>query len=153
MVLVLASGFALILLFVGLVVAFDLPPGGTRSSMTTGTSNKGVIEAIAAEGITRGCNPQPTIGIAHPARLRGAQWQHCWRGQCLPAATQDFFIDDEDSIFENDINKLAESGITRGCNSPSNDRYCPDSSVTRSQMAAFLVRHLVMQVRVVAICS
>jgi hypothetical protein len=40
MVLVLASGFALILLFVGLVVAFDLPPGGTRSSMTTGTSTK-----------------------------------------------------------------------------------------------------------------
>ncbi len=71
----------------------------------------------------------------------------------LPSATQDFFIDDEDSIFENDINKLAESGITRGCNSPSNDRYCPDSSVTRSQMAAFLVRHLVMQMRVVAICS
>ena len=71
----------------------------------------------------------------------------------LPAATQDSFIDDEDSIFENDINKLAESGITRGCNSPSNDRYCPDSSVTRSQMAAFLVRHLVMQMRVVAICS
>jgi hypothetical protein len=36
----------------------------------------------------------------------------------LPAATQDSFIDDEDSIFENDTNKLAESGITRGCNSP-----------------------------------
>ena len=46
-----------------------------------GNVHKGVIEAIAAEGITRGCNPQPTIGIAHPARLRGAQWQHSWRGQ------------------------------------------------------------------------
>ena len=80
MVLVLASGFALILLFVGLAVAFDLPPGGTFID-DDGNVHEGVIEAIAAEGITRGCNPQPTIGIAHPARLRGAQWQHCWRGQ------------------------------------------------------------------------
>ncbi len=37
---------------------------------------------------------------------------------------------------------MAEEGITRGCNPPVNDRYCPDARVTRGQMAAFLVRAL-----------
>ncbi|MFP3915884.1 MAG: choice-of-anchor Q domain-containing protein, partial [Actinomycetota bacterium] len=32
--------------------------------------------------------------------------------------------------------------ITRGCNPPANDRYCPGDPVTRAQMASFLVRAL-----------
>jgi hypothetical protein len=47
-----------------------------------------------------------------------------------------------DSTFFQDIGKLATSGITRGCNPPTNDRYCPDEQVTRAQMAAFMVRAL-----------
>lgn len=42
--------------------------------------------------------------------------------------------------FHADINWLAERGITRGCNPPTNDEYCPDESVTRGQMAAFIRR-------------
>ncbi|NOX23331.1 MAG: S-layer homology domain-containing protein, partial [Actinobacteria bacterium] len=42
--------------------------------------------------------------------------------------------------FEADIAKLAAAGITQGCNPPTNDRFCPDDSVTRGQMAAFLNR-------------
>jgi hypothetical protein len=52
------------------------------------------------------------------------------------------FRDDDGSVFEEDIAWLADSGITRGCNPPTNDRFCPDSTVTRGQMAAFLVRAL-----------
>ena len=52
------------------------------------------------------------------------------------------FTDDDDSIFESDINWLAAEGITKGCNPPSNTRFCPNASVTRGQMAAFLVRAL-----------
>ena len=52
----------------------------------------------------------------------------------------DYFVDDDDSVFEGDINALAEAGITRGCNPPVSDRYCPDGSITREQMAAFLRR-------------
>ncbi len=59
---------------------------------------------------------------------------------CAP--TSGTFIDDDGSIFEADIEKLAAEGITKGCNPPINDRYCPDDSVTRGQMAAFLVRAL-----------
>jgi hypothetical protein len=50
------------------------------------------------------------------------------------------FIDDNNSIFENDIDRLATAGVTHGCNPPTRDRFCPDDFVTRGQMAAFLYR-------------
>ncbi len=111
------------------------------SSMTTGNVHEGYIEAIAARGITRGCNP--------PANDRYCPSQPVTRGQMaaflvraldLPAGDIDSFVDDEGSIFEDDINRLAAAGITRGCNPPEADQFCPLDSVTRGQMAAFLVR-------------
>ena len=50
------------------------------------------------------------------------------------------FVDDDGSTFEADIEKLAAAGITKGCNPPANDRFCPKDYVTRETMAAFLVR-------------
>ncbi|VAW09532.1 hypothetical protein MNBD_ACTINO02-1207, partial [hydrothermal vent metagenome] len=50
------------------------------------------------------------------------------------------FTDDDASIFEADIEWMAANGITSGCNPPANDNYCPDSAVTRGQMAAFMKR-------------
>jgi hypothetical protein len=50
------------------------------------------------------------------------------------------FVDDDDSVFEADINWLSTSGVTAGCNPPTNDRFCPDDAVTRGQMAAFMRR-------------
>lgn len=50
------------------------------------------------------------------------------------------FIDDETSIFEGDINWMADAGVTLGCNPPTNDRFCPGDNVTRGQMAAFMHR-------------
>lgn len=52
------------------------------------------------------------------------------------------FSDDDGSVHEGYIEAIAELGITRGCNPPDNTRFCPDDSVTRGQMAAFLVRAL-----------
>lgn len=46
----------------------------------------------------------------------------------------------DESVFHSDIEWLAMAGITRGCNPPVNDRYCPDDEVTRGQMAAFMRR-------------
>ena len=51
----------------------------------------------------------------------------------------DSFTDDDGSIFEADIETLGASGITDGCTPTT---YCPDRSVTRGEMAAFLVRAL-----------
>ena len=50
------------------------------------------------------------------------------------------FSDDDTSQFEQDIEWLATAGVTKGCNPPVNDRFCPGSSVTRGQMAAFMRR-------------
>lgn len=44
--------------------------------------------------------------------------------------------------FVTEIAWLAEQGITAGCNPPFGDRFCPDHSVTRGQLASFLVRAL-----------
>ena len=44
------------------------------------------------------------------------------------------------NTFFNDIGRLATAGITKGCNPPSNTKYCPSDSVTRAQMTAFLHR-------------
>jgi len=52
------------------------------------------------------------------------------------------FVDDEGSMFEADIERIAAAGITMGCNPPTNDRFCPNDYVTRGQMAAFLARGL-----------
>jgi hypothetical protein len=54
----------------------------------------------------------------------------------------DLFVDDDDSSFEGDIDRLGTAGVTRGCNPPANTRFCPDDFVTRGQMAAFLFRVL-----------
>ncbi|MCP4306563.1 MAG: S-layer homology domain-containing protein [bacterium] len=50
------------------------------------------------------------------------------------------FTDDDDSMFEVDIEWMAASGITIGCNPPANDNFCPESNVTRGQMAVFMHR-------------
>lgn len=50
------------------------------------------------------------------------------------------FTDDDTSIFETDIEWMADNGITAGCNPPANDHYCPNDAVTRDQMAAFMRR-------------
>lgn len=47
------------------------------------------------------------------------------------------FRDDDGSVHEIDIEKIAELGITKGCES---DLYCPDRQITRGEMAAFLRR-------------
>jgi hypothetical protein len=61
----------------------------------------------------------------------------------LPAYTgPDRFVDDDNSVFEGAIERLAQAGITLGCNPPTNNRFCPNDFVTRGQMAAFLKRAL-----------
>ncbi|MDX2344663.1 MAG: S-layer homology domain-containing protein, partial [Acidimicrobiia bacterium] len=50
------------------------------------------------------------------------------------------FTDDDGSVFELDIAKLAAAGITKGCNPPTNNNFCPLAPVTREQMAAFIHR-------------
>jgi murein DD-endopeptidase MepM/ murein hydrolase activator NlpD len=57
----------------------------------------------------------------------------------LPAVWVPPFVDDDGSVHEPDIITIYEAGITNGC---AQERYCPQDPVTRSQMAAFLLRML-----------
>ncbi len=99
------------------------------------------IQWLAATGVTKGCNP-PINDLFCPADSvsRGEMAAFLNRLLELPAGTSGRFVDTGGSIFVDDIDSLAGAGITKGCNPPSNDRFCPNDPVTRQQMAAFLVR-------------
>ena len=56
-----------------------------------------------------------------------------------PVELVDRFGDDDGSVHQDAINRLAAAGITVGCG---DDVFCPSQPVTRAQMATFLVRAL-----------
>jgi hypothetical protein len=93
------------------------------------------------QGITRGCNP-PDNTLFCPADdvTRGQMAAFLNRALQLAPTTEDFFADDEGNIFEGDINELAAAGITKGCNPPVNNEFCPERTLTRAEMATFMVR-------------
>lgn len=98
------------------------------------------IEWAADAGITKGCNPPANTEFCPNQPVsREVMAAFLARALNLPATTTDYFTDDDDSIFESEINRLAAAGITKGCGT---QLYCPDDVVDRGQMAAFLVRAL-----------
>ena len=102
------------------------------------------IEWLAAEGITKGCNP-PSNSTFCPDDVvtRDEMAAFLVRALGYPSSVGgNRFVDDDGSVFEDDIDRLAAAGVTAGCNPPGNDRYCPSSKVTRGQMAAFIGRAL-----------
>ena len=181
----------------------SLTLGDGQSYAFTDISNsvhKSDINAIAELRITFGCNPpENTLFCPLNSVTRGQMAAFLSRALALPVPTQDFFTDDETSIFENDINRLisvagtdlscasgrycpnefitraemalflqratglqatgevsfvdaignpyeaeinilGDTGISKGCNPPTNDRFCPDRTVLRQEMASFLIR-------------
>ncbi|MCP3974227.1 MAG: hypothetical protein GY720_07015 [bacterium] len=100
------------------------------------------IEWLGASGITKGCNPpENTMFCPDDVVTRGQMAAFLVRALNLTDdGAGNLFDDDDTSIFEASINKLATAGITKGCNPPDNTMFCPDEYVTRAQMAAFLVR-------------
>ena len=122
--------------------AFDL--GGVPGSNRFGDDDDSVferdIEAMAANGITLGCNP-PVNDRFCPLQTttRGNIAAFMARALGLQPSNSDWFIDDDTSEFESEINAIADAAITRGC-TPTHDRFCPLDSLTRGQIAALLHR-------------
>jgi hypothetical protein len=113
-----------------------------RSPTTTLSVFEDDIEWLAATGITRGCNPPVNDRFCPDDPVtRGQMAAFLTRALQLDPAPSAGFLDSA-GTFGDDIDRLAASGITRGCNPPTNDRFCPDDPVTRGQMAAFLTRAL-----------
>jgi hypothetical protein len=125
-----------------LVVAMSPAAAAGRFNDDDGSVHEGFIEAVAAEGITLGCNPPENSRFCPDAVVTRDQMA-AFLVRALDLAAIDAaidFDDDNGSVFERDIEKLATAGVTVGCNPPTNDHFCPDDVVTRGQMAAFLVR-------------
>jgi len=102
------------------------------------------IEKLAAAGVTKGCNP-PVNDMFCPNEAVTRGQMAAFLVRALGYSDDgggNLFVDDDGSVFEADIERLAEAGVTKGCNPPTNDRFCPDEEVTRGQMAAFLHRAL-----------
>lgn len=115
-----------------------LNPANTGSDFFTddeSSPHEGAINRLAAAGITGGCTATRFCPTAHVTRQQMASF--IVRGWDLPTTGTDFFVDDEGSVHENDINRLAAAGITGGCTAT---RFCPMGDTTREEMAAFLKR-------------
>lgn len=103
------------------------------------------ITALAEAGVTLGCNPPSNSRFCPDDVVSRGQMSAFLRRALegvLAAAPAVSFGDDDNSVFESDIEWLATTGVTRGCNPPTNSHFCPDSPVSRGQMAAFLHRAL-----------
>lgn len=92
-----------------------------RTSASPGTEvgerfMRRLLAVVAAAALTIA-----TMGIATPA----------------PVSAGTPFTDISDSQFIGNINWAYDNGITAGCDT---DRFCPKATVTRDQMASFLVR-------------
>ena len=127
-----------------LVRALNLTDPGTKDFVDDDTSAfEADIERLAAAGITQGCNPPDNDQFCPDDPVTREQMAaFLVRALGLTDVGTIDFVDDDFSIFETDIEKLATAGITLGCNPPTNDQFCPTNIVTREQMAAFLHRAL-----------
>jgi hypothetical protein len=122
--------------------ALSLPDSSTdHFDDDNGSTFEADINAIAGQGIARGCNPPANDRFCPKDPVtRGEMSAFLRRALSLPDSGTDHFDDDNGSTFEADINAIAEEEITLGCNPPANTRYCPDDPVKRDQMASFLAR-------------
>jgi hypothetical protein len=121
--------------------AFDLPQTSTDFfADDEGAFYERAANRMAAAGLTTGCAPNRYCGEQPIPRQQMAAMLS--RGLDLHSAGTDQFVDDEVSVFEGAINRVAAAGITVGCNPPHNNRFCPHDPVTRGQMAAFIKRSL-----------
>jgi hypothetical protein len=117
---------------------------GTDFSDDDGLIFESDIEWLSATGVTKGCNP--------PANSQFCPDDVVTRGQMaaflhralpgLAVGPPTDFGDDDGLVFESDIEWLAATGVTKGCNPPANTQFCPGAPVTRGAMAAFLHRAL-----------
>ena len=128
------------------------PVGVTLEGGTGGFSDidasphRSDIVAITESGVTRGCNPPGNDRFCPGDPITRGQMaaflRRAFSDTITPVQEERRFVDTEGSVFASDIGWLSATGITAGCDPPANDRFCPDATVTRGEMAAFLARVL-----------
>ena len=98
------------------------------------------VDCVVHWSIARGREPgryEPAMAVSRQQMATFIAGMVLQSGGTLPEPTRDHFPDDNGSVHEGAINRLAEAGVVRGRDA---GRYDPLVPVTRAQMAAFLVR-------------
>ena len=115
------------------------PPALSRSRFSDVASiwYSAHIERLAELKVTLGCTSNPPQYCPQKSVTRGEMATFLVRAFELTPAGDFGFTDIDNHAHEANINALAAAGITVGCEA---FRYCPDTPVTRAQMATFLVR-------------
>jgi hypothetical protein len=121
--------------------ALMLPAGPDAFTDDETSPFEASINAVAAAGITSGCNAAGTNFCPNDEITRGQMAVFLAKGFKLPAASANAFTDDETSPYQASINALAAAGVTSGCDA-AKKLYCPDAKVTREQLATFLRRSM-----------
>ena len=104
-----------------------------------GDTFAGDIDRLHAAGIAFGCDEDSYCPDRPLLREEMAELLVRAFGYDNPDEV-DHFVDDQESRFQDSINKLATHNVTLGCNPPTNDQFCPERTLTRAEMASFFVR-------------
>ncbi len=122
-----------------------LPATETDYFNDDGTSIfEGDINALAEAGIAFGCTETAFCSTAPLRREEMAELLTRTFGYSVPENV-DTFVDDDASQFAGSIEAIAAVGVTLGCNPPDNDRFCPQDTLIRAQMASFMMRAIRLQ--------
>ncbi len=101
------------------------------------------VVMVARNGVTAGCgggNYCPTTSVTRAQMAVFLLKSKLGEAHVPPPATGTVFLDVPQGSFAADwIEELASLGVTGGCGG---GNYCPDASVTRAQMAVFLLKTL-----------
>jgi len=119
-------------------------PVGIFVDVPTNYWAAGWIEQFYQDGVTKGCNSDPLFYCPEQQVTRSEMavflLRTIYNSSYSPPKATGIFTDVPLGYWAADwIEQLYFEGITTGCgDNPL--RFCPDTSVTRAQMAAFLVR-------------
>ena len=115
--------------------------GAPYSDVTSDAYYTTAVAALAEDGVFAGtlCDDGFCPGDAIDRKTMAVWVVRLLDGQEPPAVAQTTFADVEaDSFYAPFIERMAELDVTRGCGDGSG--FCPDRTVSRAQMAAFLSR-------------
>ena len=131
-----------------LATAAEIPPAAPGTDAFTdddGNIHEANINALAAAGVTLGCDPTDLTRYCPGDDVtRGQMATFLVRAFDLddvstPTNT-DPFADDDGSVHEANIAILFDAGITLGCDASKPPLFCPADPVSRAQMASFIIR-------------
>ncbi|HXU39665.1 MAG TPA: S-layer homology domain-containing protein [Blastocatellia bacterium] len=122
---------------------FTLYQGVQYNDVAVGSLFYEEIEKLSARGVTVGCGNGNYCPNDLVPREQMAAFIMRAKGEFNPPtpASQRFNDVPPDNVFYNFIDRLAELGITVGCQAAP-PLYCPSDPVKRDQMAAFIIRGL-----------